>query len=340
MDVNEKDVFEEFSSQVHDVTSAQTETPQETVAEPTTIEAVEVENTVDTVEKVEAVDTVDTEITFPLPESDYNKQGELKVVRGRMLKKLLKYEFRAIMPALYLCLGLLLGITVLACVVFNLPSYENEALSTLLILTVILYLYGVLATVIVPFIVSIHRYEKHFFKEEGYLTFSIPASAEEHVFAKHLSGLIAALIGIVASIISVIIVVNFAPFMDIFEGELEGIPMPETNLVSDIFETIELLILGLITVAGVFCVAGALTCWGQKFTKKGPMILRIIIAYVILMVIETLMMTWGANVMIWFETDPVGLHVGNVLMILLYAAISTLCVCYQLHILKRKLNLK
>ena len=322
MDVNEKDVFEEFSSQAEEATAQQTQTTQPPLAEKA------------------AVNTADTEITFPLPESDYNKNGALKTIRGRMLKKLLKYEFRAIMPALYLCLGLLLGITVLACIVFNLPSYENEALSTLLVLTVILYVYGVLATVIVPFIVAIHRYEKHFFKDEGYLTFSIPASAEEHILAKHLSGVVAAIIGIVASIVSVIIVLNVAPFMDIFEGELEIMPMPETNIVSDIFETIEMLILGLLTIAGVFCVAGALTCWGQKFTKKGPMILRIIVAYIVLMVIETLMMTFCANVLVWFETDPVGLHVGNVLAILLYAAISVLCVVYQLHILKRKLNLK
>lgn len=333
MDVNEKDVFEEFS--------AQTETEQTIKTEQTeTATSVDMHETVDTVETLDTVNGVDAEITFPLPETDYRKNGELKTVRGRMIKKLLKYEFRAIMPALYLCLGLLFGITVLACVVFNLPSYENEALSTLLILTVILYVYGVLATVIVPFIVSIHRYEKHFFKDEGYLTFSIPASAEEHILAKHVSGAVAALIGIAASIISVLIVINVAPFMDIFEGELEGIPMPETNLVSDIFETIEIFILGLVTIVGVFCVAGALTCWGQKFTKKGPMILRIVVAYIVFMVIETLAMTYCANVLVWFETDPVGLHVGNVLMILLYSAISVLCVVYQLHILKRKLNLK
>lgn len=320
MDVNEQDVFEEFATQSEPIKSEEMQTPS-------------------TVEKTLPV--IEEEITFPLPENDYNKKGKLKTVRGRMLKKLLKYEFRAIMPALYLCLGLLFGLTVLACVVFNLPSYENEALSTLLILTVILYLYGVLATVIVPFIVAIHRYEKHFFKEQGYLTFSIPASAEEHILAKHLSGTIAALIGIVASIISVIIVVcSSALFLEIFEGVLEVVPMPETNLVSDIFETIEGIILALITIVGVFCVAGALTCWGQKFNKKGAIVLRVVIAYILLMVVETVGMMWGTELLIWFETDPVGLHVGNVLLILLYSAISVLCVCYQLHRVKNKLNLK
>ena len=37
-----------------------------------------------------------------LPDSDYNKKGELKRLRGRMLKKLLKYEIRALLTGLYI----------------------------------------------------------------------------------------------------------------------------------------------------------------------------------------------------------------------------------------------
>lgn len=274
------------------------------------------------------------EFTFPLPASDYDKKGRLKCLRGRMLKKLLKYEFRALLPPLYLCMGLLAAISVLACVLFNLPQYD-EATGTVTLLITILYIYALFATPIVPLVVALGRYHKHFFKDEGYLTFSIPASMEEHIVAKHVSGMLATLIGLVATIVSGIVVYHFIPGMDLFEGifETDAVTLSPLTIVEDFLITIEWFV-------GIFCVGGAVTCLWQGFRKRWHAVVFGIGAYLLFMIIEVFAASFGNDLFYFFNYDPVGMHVGAWLSILLYAAIIILCVWYELRTLKYKLNLK
>ena len=275
------------------------------------------------------------EFTFPLPASDYDKKGRLKSLRGRMLKKLLKYEFRALLPPLYLCLGLLAAISVLACVLFNLPQYD-ETTGTVTLLVSILYIYALFATPIVPLIVALGRYHKHFFKDEGYLTFSIPASMEEHIFAKHVSGMAATFVGLAATVISAIVVYNAVPFMDFFEGTIIFVPtrtLSPLTIVEDALISLEWFV-------GIFCVGGALTCLWQGFRKKWHAVVFGIGAYLLFMIIEVLAVSFGSDLFFFFNRDPVGMHVSAWLSIVLYAAIIVLCVWFELRTLKYKLNLK
>ncbi len=274
------------------------------------------------------------EFTFPLPASDYDKKGRVKPLRGRMLKKLFKYEFRALLPPLYLCIGLLVAVSVLACVLFNLPQYD-EATGTVTLLITILYIYALFATPIAPLFVALGRYHKHFFKDEGYLTFSIPASMEEHIFAKHVSGMAATLIGLVATIVSGIVVYHFIPGMDLFEG----IFISDTLTLSPL-TVVEDLLISLEWFVGIFCVGGAITCLWQGFRKRWHAVVFGIGAYLLFIVIEVFVASFGNDLFYFFNYDPVGMHVGTWLSILLYAAIIILCVWFELRTLKYKLNLK
>ena len=40
--------------------------------------------------------------SLPFPATDYDKNGKLKKVRGRVLKKLLKYEFKALLKPIFI----------------------------------------------------------------------------------------------------------------------------------------------------------------------------------------------------------------------------------------------
>ena len=273
--------------------------------------------------------------TFPLPASDYDKKGRLKSLRGRMLKKLLKYEFRALLPPLYLCLGLLAAVSVLACVLFNLPQYD-ETTGTVTLLVSILYMYALFATPIVPLVVALSRYQKHFFKDEGYLTFSIPASMEEHIFAKHVSGMIATLIGLIAAFLSSAVVYNLIDISDIFGGMLVFDPMANVSpltVVEDCIISIEWFV-------GVFCVGGAITCLWQGFRKKWHAVIFGVSVYLLFMIIDVLAISLENNLFYFFNYHPVGMHVSAWLSIALYAAIIVLCVWFELRTLKYKLNLK
>ena len=305
MDINEQDVFEDFELPQKDILT-------EDVLEPT---------------------------SRILPDGDYNKKGEVKKVRGRMLKKLLKYEMRALLTWLYICLGVLGGITVLVCILLNLPLLHNENAFLPVLLITLLYIYSVIAAIFTPFFIAVNRYHKNFFKEEGYLTFSIPASMEEHVLAKHISGLIAVGVGFVAGAISLVLVYWITPASELLD--VIGAIFPfEPFSTSMFFEILETVIIGIAFFIFLFCGAGALNCWGQKFNKKGSIIWRILLVYVICTVISSLWTSLFEEAMLWLNVDSVGIHVGNCLTILLYAGLTVFSVWYELRFLKRKLNLK
>ena len=52
----------------------------------------------------------------PFPEEDYNKKGKLRRVRPRILKKLLKYEFKAYLTPMLIMLAALFAHAIALCV--------------------------------------------------------------------------------------------------------------------------------------------------------------------------------------------------------------------------------
>ncbi len=281
-----------------------------------------------------------------LPERDY-KNGKLRAVRGRMVKKLLKYEWKAIFPALAICGIVLAALTLFICIfgrsgfefLFSENDYGNEYPATTVlttILTMVLYMSALMVVVFVPLGISINRYHKNFFKEEGYLTFSIPASMEEHILAKHLSGILATLLSVAASFLSVTLVVLC---MSGYIGELPTEPV-SGNPFLEFLLAIEGLILSAETLVGIFTVSGALCCWGQKFKKKSHIFWRVFLAYIVFMILETVYMLALESGILNFFYTAAGEHVSNLLTALLYACIITFSVWYELRILKTKLNLK
>ncbi len=281
-----------------------------------------------------------------LPETDY-KNGKLRAVRGRMVKKLFKYEWKAISPTLFICGIVLAALTLFICIFghggfeflfSNDYSVEYPATTILTtILTIALYMGALMVMTFVPFVISITRYYKNFFKEEGYLTFSIPASMEEHVLAKHLSAMLAMLLSIAASFLSILLIALC------MSGYVESIP-PTTevvvNPVSEFFFGLESLIISIESFIALFTVSGALCCWGQKFKKKRQIFLRLFLAYIAFMILETVYMLVLETGSLDFFYTVAGTHVSNVLTILFYAGVIALSVWYELRRLKKKLNLK
>lgn len=327
MDINKKETEPVFAEFEKDPQAPASETP---------VEAAEEQVAVEEIAATEASEAEAKPVVFPFPESDYNKKGELKKVRGRMLKKLLKYEFRAIFPALSIGVSILFGLTVLMIILLNVQLNENLAIFT--VLSALLYIYALVAIIFVGAGIAISRYNKNFFKEEGYLTFSIPASMEEHTLAKHISGILSTLIGIVASLISLLVLFAFG--LDDLLSIFQGMEITIGNPVSFVFEVIEGVIIFAETLVAIFCVAGALTCWGQKFKRKRSIVFRVLIAYIIFMILESLLLTTLNFAFIDFFYTTAGIHISNCLQILFNAGVIVFSFWYETRYLKKKLNLK
>lgn len=128
-----------------------------------------------------------------------------------MLRKLLKYEFRATGKIMVPVLGASLFASALGFFLFfalsdprMLPALESKqptllfALSTLLgILTFFTYVVG-FSTIVVTVFILLRRFYRNFFTDEGYLTFTLPVSTHSLLWAKIISGFVWTVLGLIA----------------------------------------------------------------------------------------------------------------------------------------------
>ncbi|MBQ8429621.1 MAG: hypothetical protein IJX30_05955 [Clostridia bacterium] len=330
--------------------------------------------TVETVETVEIVETTDTvEVTkpdeineieetnetplvsfpeekdvgekakLPFPQEDYDKNGKLKTVRKRMLKKLMKYEFRALFPYLLTLVALLFAFAIVFGVHIRLAQ-DVEKLKPWLVLTGMLYGFTNFGLFIVTYSTAHKRYKKNFFGDEGYLTFSIPASAEEHILAKHLSTLVCMAISwgsmVLSGAIFGLITTGWKTFSWIgpsfrLYGELFKVTPWHT-----LFFTIELLLLSVLFIPLIPCLMGAGTCWGQKHSEKSRFrkrLLYIIIGVIIYQAIQILLFTTG---ILSFVFSEVGVHLFLWFWVLVEAGLIVWALWYQRKTIKYNLNLQ
>ncbi len=296
----------------------------------------------------------DTPIKLPLPDEDFNEFGRVKKVRGRMLKKLLKNEMKHYLPILLGLGGLILLLSIFFAIQFRIDLSRTEAgdeyeLPGLLILSATLYIVSMFAMAIYAFVAPIQRYENNFFKNEGYLTFSIPASMEEQVFAKRISAIICSVASTVVSIVSVLLIALImldSAILETVVGSIfeEYVAMYSSEPVHAVLFTIEDIlsaIVGLFTLPCLFC-AGS--CVFSRFSRRKQMVVGFLVGLAIFTVIEStfiaLISSGATEGILQSMLTPVGQHIWNWLGIIFEAGIAVGCIFFELHFLKKKLDLK
>ena len=284
---------------------------------------------------------------FPLPKEDYGENGTLKPVRKRVLKKLLKYEYRALLKPLRVSLIILIGVTALLFIIGLTLRFDGEGDASLLfwVLAMIPYLYACAIVVQVPLIVSLLRYRSNIFKKEGYLTMTLPVSAEEHFFAKRIAGVLATYI--FAIFVGISFLIAFSPLLvqipaDEFWGglgELISMIAESGYGFSAILFLIELLIIGLLSPVLTYSLLGAIGCWFHRSMSKVKVIFGIIGLY-LLYSIGAYLLTAFFESGLFFEITPLGLHIALWVYILLTAGVIFLLSRFEIRTLKHKFNIK
>jgi len=138
-----------------------------------------------------------------------------------MLGKLLKYEFRSTAPIFgltYAALIVLAGINALL-MLFE-SKFSSLLLSTVTTLTIILYILVACAVFVVTLVLIVVRFYR-MFGSEGYLWFTLPASANQHLLAKFISAVVWTLASVVVILFSIGLLTIGAGLLD-FLGELPG----------------------------------------------------------------------------------------------------------------------
>ena len=287
---------------------------------------------------------------FSLPESDYAPSGNVRKVRGRILSKLLKYEFKAIVKPLIVVWAILFALSALLFFlgfsIKDTTADTEESAEMFWVFAFFPYLYAVGAALVTPMVVSSKRYTSHFFGKEGYLTFSIPASAEEHLLAKRLSALAVMAISVAAVALSLALAMSSFGIRTGIGVELNALVVEIFQLAAEAEETGSLIWLivegalsGIVGTVALFCLLGAGCCWKHRGVKKWMIFVCALVVYAVLALSQNVslrLLQSGALDVYGSAT----IHIANWLQILCSVGIAVFATMYELRTLKKKLNLK
>ena len=251
---------------------------------------------------------------LPFPASDYGKNGKLKKVRGRVLKKLLKYEFKALFKPLFISAIALFAVATYLFGFGFLIDFSGEAATAtyvLWIMTFGLFIYGLLFMLIFPLIICMRRYSKNFFSSDGYLSLSIPASPEEQILAKKISQYVVVFGSMILVVVCLLMSVIPIAFMDgLTDGSTIITPDRTTGeWITYILDSIRAFLSIFVTPMFILSIFTFLKCWrhrglrpwvivlmcvGLFFTLTfGAAFLTILIEEGLLFITEGLLLIWG-----------------------------------------------
>lgn len=122
-----------------------------------------------------------------------------------MVKKLYKHEFLAWLRVIPLIFGILLAVAGMHRII---QFFESDATYYTIINVsgIIMYVIALLVCLAAPVVFGVTRFYKNLFTGEGYLTFTLPVSTTQHLWAKTLTALCFSIASILAALLSVVII--------------------------------------------------------------------------------------------------------------------------------------
>lgn len=275
-----------------------------------------------------------------LPQEDYDKNGQVKRVRGRVLKALLKYEYRELLPKVLLVGIILFSISIFLFLMGILMQVNPDRFIVYFILMAIPFVYGALFAVIFPIILAQVRYRKNLFGKQGYLTLSIPATAEEHFLAKRISGAVVTLISLGFALFSLFFGVSSFIMLGeglnlYWQGLLEA--FTQFNFLS-VLTILETLILMVEAVLVVLSVLAFFSCWKHRGMRPWMVVLVIVGAYFTFIALEFAFVFLFDRLLV--SITPLVLRIFRWVAILLNVLLIWLFARYEINTLKHKINLK
>lgn len=287
-----------------------------------------------------------------------------------MLGKLFKYDMRQISKIMLPFMILVFGTTILGSAALKIGREVSASFTSNIITNTfcvsLFCLFGIsvlalFAYAVMAVFLSVSRYYKHLFTDEGYLTFTLPVKSSTLIFSKLWATLLWFLLSVAVVIACIFVYVTFggAPLGKFMNTEFydglwyvvwSGLKLLFSGLpVSYLFNVIETFALGLASlVYSILTMFLAITI-GSLIAKKHKILASIGIYYAIntaLSTATTVLMTvfmFGFSDMydIFAETTINAFsHVLPISMFCLYAGALVAEFLFINHLLKKKLNLQ
>lgn len=124
-----------------------------------------------------------------------------------MLKKLYKHEFYSLFRNILPIYAALLGFSLLSRL-SSLIESSNTVVSIFKGLSNTIYVFSIIALFVVGMVIVVTRFYKNLLSHEGYLTFTLPFSATQHIVCKLICGAVVMTINFIMMIISVAILLT------------------------------------------------------------------------------------------------------------------------------------
>ena len=134
-----------------------------------------------------------------------------------MVKKLMKYELASYMRSLLPFQLILLGIALLHRFV-QLFENDGNAYWTFFSSSTAIFIIACIVTLVATVALCIARFYKNMFTGEGYLSFTLPVTVHQHIWAKLLSAIICALVSVVAILLACSIVTAGDAFVELWKA--------------------------------------------------------------------------------------------------------------------------
>ncbi len=270
-----------------------------------------------------------------------------------MLKKLYRYELRALYRTLLPAYALMLGVALVTRFAFLFDAEGVWFFEASRWTMVVISFMSAYALMIVTTVIVIIRFYKHLLTREGYLTFSLPVSTATHIFSKLIAAMTVALTTTLVALLSLFVlvigtelwqeVVEFMPVVGMFfRAAFEGV-----GAVHMVLYILEVTVALLLTSAAGFLMYYACMAIGQQFRGRvGAAILTyFIISFGGQMVSS--MLTFPLSMLIasldftWIEQHIRGvMHAIFLIILLITGAIAFAFWKITHHFLSKKLNLE
>ena len=264
-----------------------------------------------------------------------------------MLKKLYKYELYSLFRNLLPIYAAVLGFALLSRLTLLIKT-DNPLLQIPAGISTTIYVFSVIAVFVVGMVVVVMRFYKNLLSGEGYLTFTLPFTATQHIVCKLLCGVLVIVIDFIAVMASLLIMSAGTDALgNMFEAlkavfEVAGENLTAAQIVSLTVEFIIAIFIGMFQSLLMFYAAIAI---GQQFKSRvGGAVVAYICLYAAGQVINTFIMIIGVALLGNLEVDltvSVGTFQVFLGLITVYSLIfAAVYFCITRHFLSKKLNLE
>lgn len=255
-----------------------------------------------------------------------------------MVAKLMKHELYALFRILLFFAAAVLALAAAGRILIHFAFTDNmdsSPLATFTIFVIVFYVMAISAFAIAAYIIGISRFYRTLFTGEGYLTLSLPATADQLILSKILSALIGVIFAAAVSIISLTVFLVgwdfeiFETFGAISEGIAVLANMEPMLIVEGIVLLIVLMPMGLL-------ITFALISIGQLFTVRRRVATFLIFIGVYFVCNTLLSLLLESMAQLFANLSP---HAAIWIFIAITAAIDVGCYFIVRYILRNKVNL-